>query len=254
MASEPIYFLQIWALWSAVGCIGYWLFHTIKSEESARSQLADAECRRESLQAQMVEARLSALQAQIEPHFLFNTLANVKRLYETAPARGREMLVEPDQLPAGGAADDARAGLDAGTRARTGALVPDDPADADGRPAGVLDRRAAGPRCSATCRRWCCPRWSKTRSSMACRRCPRAAASTSARPSTATGSLVIEIADNGAGFSGQRRQRRRPGEHPVAARGAVWNRGFARAGHGGAARGRLPPSRLPLQLQEARTP
>jgi LytS/YehU family sensor histidine kinase len=40
----------------------------------------------------MVEARLCALQAQIEPHFLFNTLANVKRLYETAPSRGREML------------------------------------------------------------------------------------------------------------------------------------------------------------------
>ena len=92
MAKEPFYFLQIWTLWSAVGCIGYWLFHTINSEESSRTQLADAECRRESLQAQMVEARLSALQAQIEPHFLFNTLANVKRLYETAPARGREML------------------------------------------------------------------------------------------------------------------------------------------------------------------
>jgi signal transduction histidine kinase len=89
---EPFYFIQVWALWSAVGSIGYWLFHTVNAEEAARAQLADAECRRESLQAQMVEARLSALQAQIEPHFLFNTLANVKRLYETAPARGREML------------------------------------------------------------------------------------------------------------------------------------------------------------------
>ena len=84
--------MQIWALWSAVGSFGYWLFHTINTEEAARSQLADAECRREGLQAQMVEARLCALQAQIDPHFLFNTLANVKRLYETAPARGREML------------------------------------------------------------------------------------------------------------------------------------------------------------------
>jgi signal transduction histidine kinase len=92
IAREPFYFLQIWSLWSAVGCFGYWLFHSINAEDSARAQLADAECRRESLQAQMVEARLSALQAQIEPHFLFNTLANVKRLYETAPARGREML------------------------------------------------------------------------------------------------------------------------------------------------------------------
>jgi LytS/YehU family sensor histidine kinase len=92
VAREPGYFVQIWALWSAVGGFGYWLFHTINAEEAARAQLADAECRREGLQAQMVEARLSALQAQIEPHFLFNTLANVKRLYETAPARGREML------------------------------------------------------------------------------------------------------------------------------------------------------------------
>jgi sensor histidine kinase YesM len=44
------------------------------------------------LTAQMLQARLSALQAQIEPHFLFNTLANVRRLYETTPSRGREML------------------------------------------------------------------------------------------------------------------------------------------------------------------
>jgi hypothetical protein len=89
---EPAYFLQMWALWSAIGAFGYWLFHSLRTDESARSQLADVECRRQGLQAQMVEARLSALQAQIEPHFLFNTLANVKRLYETTPLRGREML------------------------------------------------------------------------------------------------------------------------------------------------------------------
>jgi sensor histidine kinase YesM len=92
IAKEPGYFVQVWALWAAVGGFGYWLFHTIRTDEVARSQLADAECRREGLRAQMVEAHLCALQAQIEPHFLFNTLANVKRLYETAPARGREML------------------------------------------------------------------------------------------------------------------------------------------------------------------
>ena len=33
------------------------------------------------------------LQSRIRPHFLFNTLANVKRLYETHPERGRHMLV-----------------------------------------------------------------------------------------------------------------------------------------------------------------
>ncbi|HEY1090051.1 MAG TPA: histidine kinase, partial [Burkholderiaceae bacterium] len=44
------------------------------------------------LRAQQLEAQVSALNAQIEPHFLFNTLANVKRLYETTPERGRDML------------------------------------------------------------------------------------------------------------------------------------------------------------------
>ena len=92
IGGEPGYFLQMWALWTSIGAFGYWLFHSLRTDDAARNQLADAECRRESLQAQMVEARLCALQAQIEPHFLFNTLANVKRLYETAPSRGREML------------------------------------------------------------------------------------------------------------------------------------------------------------------
>ena len=38
------------------------------------------------------EIRLRFLRSQIEPHFLFNALANVKRLYETHPQGGREML------------------------------------------------------------------------------------------------------------------------------------------------------------------
>jgi LytS/YehU family sensor histidine kinase len=32
------------------------------------------------------------MQAQIEPHFLFNTLASVRRLYQTDPGSGRAML------------------------------------------------------------------------------------------------------------------------------------------------------------------
>jgi hypothetical protein len=37
-------------------------------------------------------ARLQSLQAQVEPHFLFNTLAHVQRLHATDPPRGRAML------------------------------------------------------------------------------------------------------------------------------------------------------------------
>ena len=32
------------------------------------------------------------MQAQIEPHFLFNSLASIRRLYETDPVAGRSML------------------------------------------------------------------------------------------------------------------------------------------------------------------
>jgi sensor histidine kinase YesM len=51
-----------------------------------------AEIDRLALDREMAEARLQVMQAQIEPHFLFNTLANVRRLYQTDLATGRQML------------------------------------------------------------------------------------------------------------------------------------------------------------------
>lgn len=40
----------------------------------------------------LAEAQLRALQAQIEPHFLYNTLANVVSLIDTRPAQAKRML------------------------------------------------------------------------------------------------------------------------------------------------------------------
>jgi sensor histidine kinase YesM len=80
-------------LWLLLGGVAYGLLHAARAERLARQQLLATARQHEALQAQQLEAQLSALNAQIEPHFLFNTLANVKRLYETAPERGRDMLV-----------------------------------------------------------------------------------------------------------------------------------------------------------------
>ncbi|QPF75586.1 sensor histidine kinase [Roseateles sp. DAIF2] len=80
-------------LWTLLGGVAYALLLTARAERQTRQQLLATARRHETLQAQQLEAQLSALNAQIEPHFLFNTLANVKRLYETAPERGRDMLV-----------------------------------------------------------------------------------------------------------------------------------------------------------------
>jgi len=41
-----------------------------------------------------IEANLRLLQAQIEPHFLFNTLSNVVSLIDTEPAKGKSMLMD----------------------------------------------------------------------------------------------------------------------------------------------------------------
>jgi sensor histidine kinase YesM len=62
--------------------------HATRSEDAMRR----AEVDREALEVDMQAARLQVLQAQIEPHFLFNTLANVRRLYQTDPVAGRSML------------------------------------------------------------------------------------------------------------------------------------------------------------------
>ena len=48
--------------------------------------------RAETMQRQLAEAQLQRLQAQLEPHMLFNTLANLHALIETQPARAQAML------------------------------------------------------------------------------------------------------------------------------------------------------------------
>ena len=45
----------------------------------------------EQLERRVVEARMEALQAQIEPHFLFNTLASIDQLIQTDPPRASKM-------------------------------------------------------------------------------------------------------------------------------------------------------------------
>ena len=62
-----------------------------------RHARAEADLGRERLRSERVEreavlANLRALQAQIEPHFLFNTLANVASLVDPDPAKAKRML------------------------------------------------------------------------------------------------------------------------------------------------------------------
>ncbi|WP_232469971.1 sensor histidine kinase [Burkholderia ubonensis] len=62
--------------------------------QTARMRASLETQRREAAEARQAEtaARLALLQAQVEPHFLFNTLANVQSLIERDPARASTML------------------------------------------------------------------------------------------------------------------------------------------------------------------
>lgn len=58
----------------------------------ADANTAQAEAMRHALEKQVLEARLKLMQAQIEPHFLFNTLANVQHLTEVNPPLATKTL------------------------------------------------------------------------------------------------------------------------------------------------------------------
>ena len=62
-----------------------------KKRAEANAAVANASAEREALQRQVSEARLQTMQAQVEPHFLFNTLASVEHLIETDPPRAAKM-------------------------------------------------------------------------------------------------------------------------------------------------------------------
>ena len=62
-----------------------------KKRAEARAKAASAAAEHETLRRQVSEATMQMMQAQVEPHFLFNTLASVEHLIETDPPRASKM-------------------------------------------------------------------------------------------------------------------------------------------------------------------
>jgi len=76
----------LFAPWIAVGAI-------IRQRDSAAREQAFAfELERSEYERRMSDARLRQLQAQVEPHFLFNTLANVQALVDSGSPQASKVL------------------------------------------------------------------------------------------------------------------------------------------------------------------
>ncbi len=73
--------------------INYFFFSTARIQRS-EALLREEQIKTLILEKQSLEAHLKLLQAQIEPHFLFNTLSNILSLMESDPDKGKTMLVD----------------------------------------------------------------------------------------------------------------------------------------------------------------
>ena len=93
-ADGPAFIVSAFISWfipAAALVAGYVFYlHT----RAVREQVNAAELQRAALEKQQLETQLCLLQAQIEPHFLFNTLSNVRRLCQSDAGAGRAMLAQ----------------------------------------------------------------------------------------------------------------------------------------------------------------
>jgi hypothetical protein len=74
------------------GAIIVYVYVNQRNAIRAAAKMNAAQVQRAEAQRRTLESRLQALQARVEPQFLFNTLAQVRELYDKDPAKGGQML------------------------------------------------------------------------------------------------------------------------------------------------------------------
>ncbi|HEX6795527.1 MAG TPA: histidine kinase [Casimicrobiaceae bacterium] len=84
--------VYVWPRYFVIGSLLTIVAELYRRERASIALAEQAEVDSVALERDLAAARLQALQAQIEPHFLFNTLANVRRLYEEDGVAGGTML------------------------------------------------------------------------------------------------------------------------------------------------------------------
>src|SRR4051812_11482524 len=86
------FILLVFMSWVGTGTLLVTAYVFYFRAQSTEAEARAAELRRGALETQQLATRLRLLQAQVEPHFLFNTLSNVRRLCQSDAVAGRAML------------------------------------------------------------------------------------------------------------------------------------------------------------------
>jgi sensor histidine kinase YesM len=83
---------QLLILGVVFGSIVTYFLSSREQIAESRAQIQEEQIKRLTSEKKATEAHLKLLQAQIEPHFLFNTLSNVLNLLDNDVERGKAML------------------------------------------------------------------------------------------------------------------------------------------------------------------
>ncbi len=75
-----------------LGVAASYIFYSVAHFRASAELIQKERFNRVSSEKEVLEAKLRLLQAQIEPHFLFNTLSNILSLIDTNPAKSKSML------------------------------------------------------------------------------------------------------------------------------------------------------------------
>jgi len=86
--------LQTIILAITFGSVASYFFYSKARIRISNEVIQEEIIKRLASEKEALEANLRLLQAQIEPHFLFNTLSNVLSLIDTDPTNGKSMLVD----------------------------------------------------------------------------------------------------------------------------------------------------------------
>ena len=86
--------IQLLFLGVMFGTIIAYFFSSREQIAASQAQIQEEKIKRLTSEKKAAEANLKLLQAQVEPHFLFNTLSNILSLLDSDPKRGKSMLVD----------------------------------------------------------------------------------------------------------------------------------------------------------------
>lgn len=92
LQGRPALFIQMLFIGILFGAVITYFFFSREKISQTEAQLQEEQIRSLTLEKKTLETQLRLLQAQIEPHFLFNTLSNVLSLLDFDPVRGKAML------------------------------------------------------------------------------------------------------------------------------------------------------------------